>query len=347
MKRIITCSDGTWNQPGTEDKGIVVKTNVEKIYQLIKSNDAGIEQVKYYDQGVGTGLTLKSKIIGGATGAGIDKNIKDVYTFLVLNYEPGDEIYLFGFSRGAYTARSVVGFIRNCGILKPQNLHLLDKAYDLYRERNAYTSPDSDLMLSFKEQYAEQPKIKMIGVWDTVGSLGIPLPAYKLWNLKRYKFHDVSLSNIVENAYQALGIDEKRALFAPTLWQQKDTLPAHQYIEQRWFAGVHSNIGGGYANCALSNITLKWMIKKAENLGLGIDDFKADENCDNLIRNSYTLPYWLWRPQWRSILQQSGSYEVIDESVLERFKENKKYRPQNLLKLKEFNIENSPQKLVF
>src|SRR3954471_3120072 len=176
MKRIITCSDGTWNKPGVLDRGVQVLTNVEKIYYLIPATDEhGIRQVKYYDEGVGTGYSWKDKFWGGATGEGIDKNIKDAYKFIMWNFEPGDEIYLFGFSRGAYTARSVAGFIRNCGILKPEYLHLLDEAYELYRDKTELTSPSSDFMMSFKERYSFQPRIKFIGVWDTVGCLGISL----------------------------------------------------------------------------------------------------------------------------------------------------------------------------
>ncbi|HET7897552.1 MAG TPA: DUF2235 domain-containing protein, partial [Flavisolibacter sp.] len=176
MKRIISCSDGTWNKPGTTDRGIDVKTNVAKLYECICSEGKdGTAQVKIYDEGVGTGYSRKDRLLGGATGAGIDKNIKDIYEFFVLNYEPGDETYLFGFSRGAYTARSVAGFIRNCGILKKENIHLVDKAYNLYRDRNDYTKPDSDLMKSFRAAYCMRDQsgdsvvpIHFIGVWDTV-----------------------------------------------------------------------------------------------------------------------------------------------------------------------------------
>ncbi|MDQ6609749.1 MAG: DUF2235 domain-containing protein, partial [Bacteroidota bacterium] len=279
MKRIVTCSDGTWNKPDLKDKGIEVKTNVAKMYESICSKGKNdIEQVKIYDQGVGTGNTLKDKIVGGATGLGLDRHIKDMYTFFVINYNKGDEIYLFGFSRGAYTARSIAGFIRNCGILKPEYIHLVDKAYSLYRDRNNYSTPDSDLMRSFRAAYCIEniTPIHFIGVWDTVGSLGIPLPWYQLANRNKYKFHDVTLSSTIRNAYHALAIDERRALFSPTLWKKSKTVsndPEHpQQMEQRWFAGVHSNVGGGYADSALSNITLKWLMEKAEAVGLCYND---------------------------------------------------------------------------
>lgn len=329
MKRIITCSDGTWNKIGEKDGKVVVQTNVEKMYNAICEEGNGITQVKAYDQGVGTGYSWKDKIVGGATGAGIDKNIKDMYSFLVFNYEPGDEIYLFGFSRGAYTARSIAGFIRNCGILKPQYFNHVDKAYDLYRDRNSYSIPDSDMMRSFRKSfcYEDITPIKFIGVWDTVGSLGIPLPSYQMRNQERYKFHDVTLSSYVENAYHALAIHEKRKLFLPTLWQKSDHVkndPNHkQKMEQRWFLGVHSNVGGGYADSGLSNIALNWLVQKAHETGLCYHEDemkKIKPDYNGVMRNSYTYMYWLWGPAMRPISLKDDTNQTIDESVFEKYK---------------------------
>lgn len=349
MKRIITCSDGTWNKVGSTDGGVLVQTNVEKMYNSICSvgnhqvTKEPVQQLKAYDQGVGTGYTLKDKIIGGATGAGIDKNIKDMYTFFVLNYNVGDEIYLFGFSRGAYTARSLAGFIRTCGILKPEYVHLVEKAYDLYRDRNSYSTPDSDLMIAFRRNYAYEniTRIKFIGVWDTVGSLGIPLSSFKMRNLNRYKFHDVTLSSTIDNAYHALAIDERRALFSPTLWEKSRTVKedeSHpQKMEQRWFAGCHSNIGGGYKDAALSNIALKWLIDKAELSGLCFNEpplIKENPDYDKgIVINSYTPMYWLTRPVWRNIILDDETNQVIDETVQQRYAKDEKYRPKNLSRI--------------
>ena len=246
MKRIITCSDGTWNKPGEMDKGIVVKTNVEKMFNCICDTGAApdggdkIKQVKAYESGVGTGYSKWDQITGGITGLGIDRHIKDIYSFICLNYQPGDELYMFGFSRGAYTARSLAGFIRNCGLLKPAYLDKVDKAYSIYRDRNEYTSPDSDMMTAWRANFCVEDvtPIHFIGVWDTVGSLGIPLPSYKKLNEAKYKFHDYTLSSHVRYAYHALAIDERRALFVPTLWQKSDTVMKNrshpQVMEQRF-----------------------------------------------------------------------------------------------------------------
>lgn len=338
MKRIITCNDGTWNKIGSKDGNVVVQTNVEKMFNAICEEGNGILQVKAYDEGVGTGYTFQDKILGGTTGEGIDRNIKDMYSFLVMNYEPGDHIYLFGFSRGAYTARSIAGFIRNCGILKPPYFQYVDKAYSLYRDRNSYTVPDSDMMRSFRKNfcYEDITPIKFIGVWDTVGSLGIPLPSYKLFNQNKYKFHDVTLSSYIGNAFHALAIDERRKLFLPTLWEKSNTVknnPDHpQQMEQRWFSGVHSNVGGGYKDSGLSDITLKWLIDKAHSVGLCYHDEQVAEinpRYDGVLRNSYTPMYWFWLPVTRKIDLNNDTNQVIDESVRERYK-NRQNLPKNL-----------------
>ncbi len=346
MKRIITCSDGTWNKPGATDKGKVVQTNVEKMFNCIcefgkdpKTNE-NISQPKAYDKGVGTGYSKWDQVSGGITGLGIDKHIKDMYTFICLNYEPGDHLYLFGFSRGAYTARSLGGFIRNCGVLKPACIHLVDKAYLLYRDRNEYSSPDSDMMASWRKNYCFEDitPIMFIGVWDTVGSLGVPLPSYKNRNMHKYMFHDCTLGSTVKHAYHALAIDERRALFLPTLWEKSDAVMQNsdheQVMEQRWFAGAHSNVGGGYADSGLSDIALSWLIQKATDTGLCFyNPFKIEikYNENGELRNSYTSRYWFWRPIWRSIvLNDNKTNQTVDESVWKRYNTNEKYRPKNL-----------------
>jgi uncharacterized protein (DUF2235 family) len=357
MKRLIICSDGTWNRSGNTDGGQRVETNVEKMYQCIcsydNSNEQPIAQVKYYDRGISAGHSWKAWLPGGITGAGIDKNIKDIYTFLILNYQPGDEIYLFGFSRGAYTARSIGGLIRNCGILKPEYPELIDKAYELYRNREEYTAPGSKMMVGFRKQFAweDVTPVKFIGVWDTVGSLGIPRPWYRKFNLKRYQFHDVTLSSSVENACQALAIDERRKSFIPALWKLSNTVkknPNHQQrLEQRWFAGVHSNIGGGYADTGLSNLALKWLAAQAGKVGLCYDDKEYAQIKGNPwgeLRNSYTPLYWFWLPVWRPITLHDDTCQTIDESVLHRFREMYQYRPGNLKKY--INVDESDNPIL-
>lgn len=338
MKRLITCTDGTWDKPGDKIDGKSLDSNVCLLYNAIPETARdGIQQLKVYDTGVGSGYSLKDKLMGGISGEGIDKKIKDVYTFLILNYEQEDDIYLFGFSRGAYTARSLAGFIRNCGILKPEFLHLLDKAYSLYRDRNDYTTPDSDMMVSFRRNYCFEnvTRIKFIGVWDTVGSLGIPFPWFNLYNKERYKFHDVTLSSTIDYAYHALAVDERRKLFKPTLWQASTNQQhgATIALEQRWFAGVHCNVGGGYEERGLSNQTLLWMAEKAEMTGLFLDPDKLKEYIPNsmgVLRNSFTFPFWFLGEIWRDIDKLEHSNQFIDETVYERMRNDPSYRPKNI-----------------
>ena len=348
FKRLITCNDGTWDRPGIMDRGKEVQSNVILMHNCICHEDKeGILQLKAYDTGVGSStFSIADQLLGGATGQGIDQKIKDVYAFLVLNYEPGDEIYLFGFSRGAYTARSLAGFIRNSGILRTEHLPLIDRAYSLYRDRNAFTGPDSDMMVAFRSKFCVEPmtRIKFIGVWDTVGSLGIPLPAFSKNNLERYKFHDTTLSSTVDFAYHALAVDERRGLFSPTLWSRSANTKygSTQVLEQRWFPGVHCNIGGGYADRGLSDLALDWMVKKAEGVGLCFDPTLLQSlQPNNLgeLRNSYTALYWLSRRIWRTVAKQSDpaegigpsdTFEVIDPSVYDRMDKMTNYRPKNI-----------------
>ena len=263
-KRLIVCCDGTWNKPDQPSP-----TNVTKLALYMASQDpAGIEQRVFYDKGVGTGRF--DHLLGGAFGVGLSKNVQDGYRFLVANYEPGDELFFFGFSRGAYTARSIVGFIRNSGLLKREYADKLAPAYDLYRRRDDASHPDAAEAELFRKSFAYEPRVKFIGVWDTVGALGIPLSGPLGFFNKKCQFHDVRLSRAVDHAYHALAIDEKRKPFRPALWEQHPAAKA-QVLEQVWFAGVHSNVGGGYPDSGLSNVALLWMVGKAQDCGLAFD----------------------------------------------------------------------------
>ncbi len=258
MKRLIICFDGTWNT--SDNRG--APTNVVRLARMIPplSTD-GVQQLVFYDQGVGTG-NIVDKVAGGAFGEGLESHVKLAYLFLSQNYEPGDEIYIFGFSRGAFTARSLGGFIgASRGLLERDKLHNLENAWQHYRtppeERNTFT-----LFNDIQAHVRKNIKIKVMGVWDTVGALGIPTNLFNTFNRTRYAFHDTALSALVENAFQALAIDEHRGPFEATLWQRpKEDVPG-QIVEQVWFAGVHSDVGGGYPNSELSDLSLRWMMAR-------------------------------------------------------------------------------------
>lgn len=340
MKRIITCSDGTWNKPGVEDKGQPVRTNVQKMFEAISKYDTEkkLFQLKYYDEGVGAEGNWWTRVFNGATGKGIDENILNSYKFIMWNYEEGDELYLFGFSRGAYTARSLAGFIRNCGILKNNNLGLIKKAYAIYRDRTDATGPNSDYAKKFREDNCYDIScIKFIGVWDTVGSLGIPINSLQFINKKKYAFHDTTLSSIVDYAYHALSIDEKRGNFKPTLWNIstgviKRNTP--QILEQKWFAGVHSNVGGGYPDEGLSDIALRWMVNKAKNSGLVFEEDYLNKqvkpSINGKLYNSLVFPYTLGPRYVRPLGKGLNANETVDETAIQRFNEIPDYKSPNL-----------------
>lgn len=262
-RRLILCLDGTWN---SNDKSTKVTNVVKLLRSIVPVAAYGTSQILYYGRGVGT--AKGDKVRGGFSGAGLDSNVIDGYRFLGNNYQPGDEIYLFGFSRGAYTARSLAGLINLAGIFDSSCLGApLDQLLDIWR---CDSYPDDDARaeaiaaIDHLKRF-EQVRIRCVGVWDTVGSLGIPGDwARTLSFASRWYFHDVHLGPHIDVALHALAIDEKRAAFPPTLWEKPkgQPLPPGQVVEQVWFPGVHSNIGGSYPDSDLSDITLDWMIKR-------------------------------------------------------------------------------------
>lgn len=339
MKRIITCSDGTWNKPNETYKGKRVTTNIQKIFEAIcNSDDRQTAQIKFYDEGIGSDGSWLSRRIDGATGKGIDDNILSAYKFILWNYEPNDDLYLFGFSRGAYTARSLAGLIRNCGILKNNDLSLIKEAYRIYRDRNLITNPNGEEAMAFKQKYSYYNlRIKFIGVWDTVGALGIPSRWFQWYNNKKYQFHDTKLSSMMDYAYQALAIDEKRSNFTPTLWEKSDKVmcgEVQQVMEQAWFPGVHSNIGGGYPDPGLSDLTLNWMVNKAKATGLGFEKKYLDEHLKpdvaGTLYNSKVFPFNLMPDYLRPVCKNPLANELVNEAAFERMKAVPNYQPENL-----------------
>ncbi len=277
-KNLVVCCDGTWNDPDELRDHVAKPTNVAKLALALVSDvekpAAEQSQLMHYEPGVGT--SPDERLIGGAFGYGLSRNIRNGYRFLAQQYEPGDNVYLFGFSRGAYTARSLAGLIHNCGILRKECVDQVDIAFAFYRDRTNQTHPKTIASHIFRDMYSHlESKVFFIGVWDTVGALGIPeeVPGWeelsKLftgWE-QMWGFHDTQLSSEVSFAYQALAIDEQRSPYKPTLWTQGDGV-RDQTLEQVWFAGVHSEIGGGTSDPSLSDIPFLWMADKAREQGL-------------------------------------------------------------------------------
>ena len=224
----------------------------------------------YYDEGVGTGPFAVDRYFGGAFGLGLDRNIREAYRFLSQMYEPGDEIYVFGFSRGAFTARSLVGYVAASGLLQR---HRCSRSRERQAWRYYRTPPKARypaIRADLDRDVHQDLRVKCLGVFDTVGALGIPLTGLNTFNRWRYQFHDTALGSIVDNAFQALALDEPRWPFRPSVW----TRPTHnrfKRVEQAWFAGGHSDVGGGNvyngeqaAAQPLSSIALDWMIRRVE-----------------------------------------------------------------------------------
>lgn len=343
-KRLIVCCDGTWNTPDQLNGGQSAPTNVTKLALAMAAADAGgTEQRTFYHPGVGT--KRSERIRGGAFGFGLSRDVRDAYRFLVTNFEPGDEICFFGFSRGAFTARSTAGFVRNAGILRHEHADRIDEAYALYRSRHAH--PRGIEARLFRQSYSHETRIRFIGVWDTVGALGIPLSGLRFINFvnRRWQFHDTDLSTTVDAAFQAFAIDEKRQPFRPTVWTKQQSDVAQQ-VEQVWFAGVHCDVGGGYSDHSLADVPLLWMVDKARGCGLAIDQdvlmrgpFFGQDGADagapvpdplGQQHESRKAFYRLLSPYIRPIERDASKCEWLSSSAVKRTENVPGYAPPNV-----------------
>jgi uncharacterized protein (DUF2235 family) len=285
-KRIVYCADGTWQAP-------VNNTNVYRLYNALTVTS---DQVTFYDDGVGADATGLNRVLQGAFGQGLLQKIQDGYTKIAHVYDPGDEIFLFGFSRGAYTARSLAGMIANCGLPTGSfSDDCVTQAFAAYRDPVNRAS----ILAGLTACGLGAATIQMVGVWDTVGSLGIPA-IFGAVDESAYGFLDTGLHPDVKNGYQSLALDEKRAQFPATLWTSVPA--AGQTLEQAWFSGCHGDVGGGTAlgggvdaGTRLCDITMGWMVAKALALGLTMDPAVAAqfgtlpaEYALDAIRESWT-----------------------------------------------------------
>ncbi len=329
-KKIVLCADGTWNTP----HGPAAQpddTNVRKLYELVLDSPS---QLKYYDSGVGTDGTPFEHFFGGSMGAGLFQKVQDGYEFLSYVWDPGDEIYIFGFSRGAYTARSLGGMIATFGV---PNKNLDNQT--VKRIFDAYRITDHTLRLAAKNSLnadygLSDVTIRMVGVWDTVGALGIPGHLFGEFDQERFGFLDTTLNPCIDKAFHAVAIDERRASFLPTLWSNPDGTPRanDDKVQQVWFPGVHCDVGGSYAESQLSNITLRWMIDNAKAQGLLFDD-AAVGSClgpkpfdpGGPAHDEWKIIPW-GLPKHRTIPANA----VLSNTVKMRMDRNPAYLPENL-----------------
>lgn len=326
-KNIIVLSDGTAQEGGKGNN-----TNIYKLFNMLL--DRTDEQVVFYDPGLGTGI---NKITGKTSGAGISKNLKQCYEFIFDNFQSGDNIYLIGFSRGAATVRSLSNFIHHFGILPKSRPDLINDAYRIYKKheskKKSHNEQESELEKAankfIEKHHTMWTRIRFIGCFDTVAALGSPFPRFNaILNrvpFLKSSFHNFSLSKSVENAYQALSIDDERKTFHPLLWNTNKE--DYQTIHQVWFSGMHTDVGGGYAEQKLSDIALEWMIEKAITCGIKIYSEHKVEISPNPFGKMHDSRGGrmkkLFRKEIRYWPEKRNDKPVIHKSVFERY-ENKK-----------------------
>lgn len=354
-KRLAVFLDGTWNAVGDN-------TNVWRLRSLCAPRGAdGKRQLIYYDVGV-------NGFIGGGFGKGLQRNITDSYEWLVENYDEGDEIYIFGFSRGAFTARSLAGLIANAGIIQRGAPIGVNQLYARYKRGDPtritldemYSDgrlPNPTIEERWMREYSRPTEVRMVGVWDTVGALGIPAFSIPGVSRKTFQFLETGLRRPIKHGFHAIAIDEHRRTFTPTLW----TINSHKpdgtdagylknrpitSVEQRWFVGAHANVGGGCLSDPLPQKPLQWIMKKASSLGL---KFHRDVQVDNILglgisdsykeflSGTYRFASSRYFRPIAAVLPKDdrGSHvnvnETIDETVFERWCGDSSYRPQNLV----------------
>ncbi len=370
MKNILIFCDGTWNSATIEHT-----TNVVKLYDAVVRTPG---QACLYVPGVGTGGrfvtvfgNVVNKVGGGAFGWGLNRKIKFAYSELAKHYDPGDRIMIFGFSRGAYTARSLAGMLRKCG-LPPKNKvtnRVVRQAFRLYRRRGAENAPDkphiqrkrqkispgyatSDAELRARRDGAKLLEIAYLGVWDTVGALGIPKnllgPVAGLIN-GRHQFHDTNLTSMVRSARHAVALDERRKFYEPALWDNLDSgangglnggdSSERRPYQQMWFIGDHRVLGGRSTAKGLVSYGMSWITEGAKNAGMTLRDTAKIPEADpdatasapemNNPKGFYKLSRSLLK--WRT-----GPLKASDRhaSVEERIAADPLYRPRSMASLR-------------
>jgi hypothetical protein len=291
---------------------------------LAERGDDGLPQRAFYDRGIGT--RWYDKVTGGLIGSGLSENVRDGYRWLTENYDLHDEIYIFGFSRGAFAARSLAGLIATCGLLAPEAPISFAQLFERYQRGDAARPiyqligmKDQPEQLDFEERalirnaWYFRNLIKMVGVWDTVGSIGIPWGNLPNISRRALKFHNTRLSRTIEHSYQALAIDEYRQPYWAVLWTeffpasspgqlqpegQPQPADDGRYVEQRWYSGAHANIGGGYRSDPMPDRPLAWLQDKAARCGLGFRRRATviNEDLDCVPRDSYSeFLYGFWK----------------------------------------------------
>ena len=355
-KNIVVCSDGTGNRD-IQGRG----TNVFKLFEAVDLNGHRTDpmlapQVALYDDGVGTEDFRPLKIFAGATGFGLSRNVRQLYREIARIYDEGDRIFLFGFSRGAFTVRTLAGFIGTCGLvdaMKTKSAAELEATvrhgYRIYRQRyrtwlkrKLFGPPQMQALDEYRATWCRpgQPRITFVGVWDTVDAVGLPFHISNVINfaIYRFKFPDPFLGLHVDHACQAFALDDARAEFAPVPWRPRDAADLERF-EQVWFSGSHSNVGGGYPKQGMSLVTLDWMLERASRYGLRIlprdlEFYQEHANVDDKLYDSRAGlgMFYRWKPRdMPGICAEFHMPPVLHLSALERVAHGTDdYAPGNL-----------------
>ncbi|MBY0553170.1 DUF2235 domain-containing protein [bacterium] len=300
-KNIVVCCDGTGNQYGENN------TNVVKLFERLVSNES---QKIFYDPGVGTSsnallipFQLLSNVFTQALGLDLQRNVEDAYYYLMNVYQPGDRIFLFGFSRGAHTVRRLASLIEMCGLLHRGSENMIPYVSRMYLANKSKNIESDPILQGFKKTYTRECPIHFVGVWDTVSAVSSLLPRPKI---------DGVLRPGLKHAFHAISIDERRLRFPPNLWNEQN-LGKDQVVEQVWFAGVHSDVGGFYKEAGLSDISLKWMIDNAIKAGLHLkSDYKTNLNPNphDKLHESWSGLWW-FIPSYLYLVLALATFAII------------------------------------
>jgi len=363
-KNLAVFLDGTWNSPES-------KTNVWHAYDFLRKQEWTGNYEAYYGEGVGT--KFWERISGGAFAKGLSSDVCNAYAWLVEHYKPGDNIFLFGFSRGAFTARSLAGMIARCGLIEKNTSITVEEAYDRYDSPKEHTPlhelvfrKDREENVDFTREemrfltYSRRVEIAFLGLWDTVGTVGVPVGNIRGFSRRQFTYHHTRWSTLYKNFAHALAVDERRKDYLPVMLY--DYIPDNEKfeqtqenlnrlalsVEQRWFPGVHASVGGGYSDNTLAMRPLQWILEKAKDAGLPISTDKQLGNdhgtgalvdsYDSFLNGIYKHLPWT-KPVNRTIGAISkkvtgGSIvtinESIDRSVFLRWQNDETYRPENV-----------------
>ena len=365
-KNIVICSDGTGNSLSK-----IHGTNVWRIFNAVHRHDPALKQITYYDDGVGTDSIKLLRLLGGAFGWGLKRNILQAYAFLAMNYNEGDKVFLFGFSRGAFTVRSLAGLIGRCGLICRDKFlradsHKTRKAM-LRQVMKAYRSTKKFYNKSGENHQKKACRIRkelglcnlkphsipihFIGVWDTVDAVGLPFDKLKrkigcIWanisNRRLWHFNNNVPHHCIYNAYQALALDDERKTFHPLLWKSESqpSNSTNTHICQVWFAGAHANVGGGYPKDSLSLVPLLWMMDRANSRGLRFlaskwREYREAADPHGRMYDSRTGMGMIYRYAPRNIYEHEGD-PAIHASVFDRIARRTDYYAPKVIRNGQF-----------